>query len=183
MPAQLWCQSRSFVAQNSKSNIQPGNPFIVCPCSRSNNNSSEVYFPPYQRVLISEVFFLFLCFYLLTYLFISPQMKPPWCSLLRLRASLRWRDDSAKLSLSPCLRLSLSRSPSLSDSLSPSHSTHALQERTFVCTWRHSHARARTHTHGQTVTLTKRERETILDCLCKHGFALFFSLFLNFSLK
>lgn len=80
----LESQSRSCVIQDSKSKIQPGNPFILCPRKKS--------IPPLffleQYVPAKVVLFIFL------------QMKSPWCSLLRLRASLRWRGGSAKLFLS-----------------------------------------------------------------------------------
>lgn len=128
LPAQLLCQSCSGVIQDSESKIQPGNPFILCPCSKA--MSAPRCVPPVHQcayVCLSKK----LCYY-----FFSPRWRRPDALL---RASLRWRGGSTRLPLS------LTDRPT---------ATHTLQERTFVCTWRHacthSHTRAHVHTYINT---------------------------------
>lgn len=116
--------------------MQPGNPFILCPCRGKKRKIGQI-FPPLCPDFVCFLALLFFgCFFFknASCFNFPPQISKPLRSLLRLRASLRWRG-------SLLLSLSLSHPLCLSGRQT---ATQTAQDGTFVRMWRHSHTQADT---------------------------------------
>lgn len=89
--------------------MQPGNPFILCPCRGKKRKIGQI-FPPLCPDFVCFLALLFFgCFFFFknaSCFNFPPQISKPLRSLLRLRASLRWR-GSLLFSLSLTLSVSL----------------------------------------------------------------------------
>lgn len=115
--------------------MQPGNPFILCPCRKKSERSVK-----FSHRYVPILFVFWLCCFLAGFFFFKNASCfnfPPDVEAFALSAS------------SPCLSALARLSPSLS--LSPplclsgrQTATQTAQDGTFVRMWRHSHAQADT---------------------------------------